>query len=199
MAAATRSLLLTEAERVIRQRGFTDFSFADLATAAGIRKASVHHHFPTKAALGGLLLEAYTARLLTGLKALRLARGDALQRLRGFAGLYRASLEAGQACLCGVLAAELAALSPAMQAGVRDFFALNIAWLSAVLAEGQAEGSLRADLDPASQATAVLATLQGALLLGQTLGIPAFEDALGALLAGLQPLTSLKAHPHAGP
>ena len=52
----TQDLLLTEAERLVRTRGFDAMSFADLAVAADIRKASVHYHFPTKADLAAKLI-----------------------------------------------------------------------------------------------------------------------------------------------
>ena len=46
-----KAQLLSHAESLVRERGFDAFSYADLAKGADITKASVHHHFPTKAAL----------------------------------------------------------------------------------------------------------------------------------------------------
>ncbi len=51
----TKELLLKEAEMLVRTRGFAAFSYADLSERVGIRKASIHHHFPTKEELGGAL------------------------------------------------------------------------------------------------------------------------------------------------
>ena len=53
----TRTALLESAERTARQRGYDGFSYADLADDVGIRKASIHHHFPTKATLALALIE----------------------------------------------------------------------------------------------------------------------------------------------
>lgn len=33
------------------QRGYSAFSYTDISEAIGIRKASIHHYFPTKAGL----------------------------------------------------------------------------------------------------------------------------------------------------
>ena len=54
----TRAELLIQAETLVRGRGYAGFSYADLAEAVGIRKASIHHHFPTKVDLGAALVAA---------------------------------------------------------------------------------------------------------------------------------------------
>ncbi|MEO9863924.1 TetR/AcrR family transcriptional regulator, partial [Yoonia sp.] len=59
MPTDTKTALLDSAERAARTRGFDGFSYADLAQDVGIRKASIHHHFPTKAALSAALMERY--------------------------------------------------------------------------------------------------------------------------------------------
>lgn len=47
MTADTKTLLLQEAETLLRTHGYAAFSYADLSERIGIRKASIHHHFPT--------------------------------------------------------------------------------------------------------------------------------------------------------
>ena len=58
----TRTELLIQAESLVRGRGWSGFSYADLAEAVGIRKASIHHHFRTKDDLGAALVDATLAR-----------------------------------------------------------------------------------------------------------------------------------------
>ena len=60
----THSLLLDLAETLIRKRGYDGFSYADIASDAGIRKASIHYHFPTKPDLGLAVLDRYKERLI---------------------------------------------------------------------------------------------------------------------------------------
>jgi len=60
-----KTALLDSAERAARRRGFDGFSYADLAKDMGIRKASIHHHFPTKAALSVALMKRYYINLKT--------------------------------------------------------------------------------------------------------------------------------------
>ncbi len=182
-----RTQLLTQAEAVVRRAGYAGFSYADLAERVGIRKPSIHHYFPVKEDLGAALVEAYTGRFTGALDDIAAASRNAPERLEAYAGLYRAELQGGQGCLCGVLASELAGLPDRIRAGVRRFFQVNAEWLATVLAEGQAAGSIRSDVDACSQATAVLAGLQGAMLVGQALGSTgAFDAATTAIHAGLR-------------
>src|SRR5258708_3481817 len=110
MVEDTRTLLIETAMAQVRRQGYAGFSYADLATAVGIRKASIHHHFPTKEDLGVALVEAYT-KLLGAERARITAEGvGAVPRLRAYATLYSDGLPAGLGCLCGVLTGELAGL-----------------------------------------------------------------------------------------
>ncbi len=187
MHLATRTQILTEAEAVVRRVGYAGFSYADLAERVGIRKPSIHHHFPAKVDLGAALVETYTDRFTEALGDIAAASRDAPERLDAYAGLYRAGLQAGQGCLCGVLASELAGLPERVRAGVRRFFEVNAEWLATVIAEGQAVGSIRADVDAQSQAAAVLAGLEGAMLVARALGsVEAFDFAAAAIQAGLR-------------
>jgi hypothetical protein len=43
------------AEAHICKAGYGGFSFRDLATEIGIKSASVHHHFPTKASMAAAM------------------------------------------------------------------------------------------------------------------------------------------------
>lgn len=52
MTTMTRERLLSEAEHLMREKGYSAFSYADLSKIVGITKASIHHHFPTKDILG---------------------------------------------------------------------------------------------------------------------------------------------------
>lgn len=184
----TRAALLSEAEILVRGRGWSGFSYADLAEAVGIRKASIHHHFRTKEALAGALIEAYEARYDAALADILARETDGVARIEAYGGLYLGGVEQGLGCLCAALAVELETLPDGLRARIGAFFDKHIAWLVRVLEEGQADGSVRAGLDPGPQARMVVATLEGALLLERFLAGPAgFGQALAALSAGLRP------------
>ena len=59
-----REAILDSAERRMRQGGFHACSFSEIASDVGIKSASVHYHFETKAHLGAALVARYEARVL---------------------------------------------------------------------------------------------------------------------------------------
>ena len=184
----TRSTLLAEAETLVRRRGYSGFSYADLAEAVGIRKASIHHHFPTKTDLALALLDSYSARYAGALDDIRAASTDGVARVLAYADLYLGGVEQGLGCLCAALASEHDTLPPRLREDLGRFFARHIAWLAQVLDEGRANASVRAEVEPASYARMIVATLEGALMMERFVGGAAgFRDTLSALQQGLKP------------
>lgn len=184
MVADTRSSLIDAALGLVRRQGYAAFSYADLAAEVGIRKPSIHHHFPNKEDLGVAMVAAYAERVTERLRAIETASADPIERVRAYAMLYREGLASGQSCLCGVLASELGALPPRIQASVRQFFAANLRWLETVLGDGVPPR--RRAAVARRDARTVLATLQGAMFVALSLGEPvSFDQALDGLLAGL--------------
>ncbi len=55
-----KEAILNAAENKARLGGYNNFSFRELANEVGIKSASVHYHFPTKADLGAELVKRYT-------------------------------------------------------------------------------------------------------------------------------------------
>lgn len=159
-----RDRLMEIAEPMVRRGGYNGFSFRDVAEIAGIKAASVHYHFPTKADLGAALARRYTDRFLDRL-------GDPAvdgpeQRLADFVGQFRAALAGdGLMCLCGILGAEIANLPQAVAAATGDFFRRNIDWLAVVYARtGHGVPESRA------QAVRLISALEGALIVSRATG-----------------------------
>ena len=64
MVSETAGRLMDLAEAHIRNAGYGGFSFRDLAAEIGIKSASVHHHFPTKATMAAAVARRYGDRFL---------------------------------------------------------------------------------------------------------------------------------------
>lgn len=187
MSLKTRDRLLSEAERLVRRLGYAGFSYADLAAEVGLTKASIHHHFPSKEALGLALVAAYDERYDAAMAEIRAARADAPSRIDAYAALYLKGLEDDLGCLCAALAVEVAALPDAFRKALTAFFKKHVEWLGEVIAEGQAEGSLRSGVEPRALARQIIATLEGALLMERVFGrADGFEDTLSALKASVR-------------
>ena len=175
----TRDIILAEAERLIRTRGYAAFSYADLAEAAAIAKASVHHHFPTKEDLILVLLDGYMVRFHAALAAIRGDHTNMLDRLNAYADLFLDGFERGMLPLCGALSAERAALPPAMHPRIHHFFQVHLDWLHTVLEDGGIT-------PPQATALLLLSTLEGGSFVGWAMSdkasvLAAFSTALRTL------------------
>lgn len=167
-----REAILDAAESRMRQGGYHGFSFRDLAADVGVKSASVHYHFPTKADLGAAAAERYLARLLARLGDAADSR-PAAEKLDAMRLVFRDALvRDGRMCLCGALGAEIASLPPMVALPTRGFFVACLAWLETALSGlGEEQAGRRA--------RHLLALLEGALLLARTLDdVAAFDAAM---------------------
>lgn len=180
----TKTQLLDQAEVFARRRGFDGFSFADLADSAGIRKASVHYHFPAKADLSFGLIDRYRAVFLEKLRPITQAETKAGARLLRFVDLYRQASDGGRSlCLCVALSVTQTALPQDSTAILGAFHRDVTAWLEAVLRLAQADGSIRHVSDPRAEAQAVMAQVEGAQIMARAAQDAArFEAGIATLI-----------------
>jgi TetR/AcrR family transcriptional regulator, transcriptional repressor for nem operon len=180
------SQILDVAERLVQQRGFNGFSYADIAAELHVTKAALHYHFAGKAELGEALIARYGANFAAALDALDAIDLDAPAKLEGYARLYLDVLRNQRMCMCGMLAAEYQTLPERMQTAVIDFFNANESWLERVVAQGQRQSTLRASESARDIARAIVGGFEGAMLVARPYGdITRFEAAIRPLLAGL--------------
>ncbi len=183
-AADTADRILDIAERLVQTRGFNAFSYADIAVALNVTKASLHYHFPTKAKLGERLVERYQEAFLSALARIDATCGDARAKLRAYVDIYTYVLDNDRMCLCGMLAADYATLPDAIKDRVRRFFAANEAWLTPVLQHGRASKELAFSGPPIERARMLVGALEGAMLLARSHGDPGrFRSAATRILA----------------
>jgi TetR/AcrR family transcriptional repressor of nem operon len=182
----TASQILDVAERLVQERGFNGFSYADVAKELGISKAALHYHFPGKAELGEALIERYAARFGDALASLNASELDAREKLEAYVRLYADVFKDERMCLCGMLAADYATLPDQMRARVVTFFDDNEAWLARVLEDGRAAGTLRFHGSSRAVARTLLAGLEGAMLVSRPYGdLKRFRSAAGLLIDGV--------------
>lgn len=163
----TRQRVLDVAERLVQERGFNAFSYADIAAELGVTKASLHYHFASKAELGEALIIRYTERFANALGAIDARSDGAPGKLDAYLGLYLDVLRGRRMCLCGMLAAEYQTLPKRMRAAVVDFFEFNEAWLERTLEDGHRQSTLRLGGSAKDAARMIVSALQGAMLIAR--------------------------------
>jgi TetR/AcrR family transcriptional regulator, transcriptional repressor for nem operon len=181
-----KDLILNSAQRLVQQRGFNGFSYADVAEEVGIRKASLHHHFPSKNDLGVALIRSYCEQFDGELAHIDQSKLKADERLRAYVKLYRNTLHNDCMCLCGMLGTEVTILAESMRPELRGFFVHNTEWLSELLATGKLQKRLRFNGAAADHARLFLSFLQGALMLARATGdLAAFDRSAEIMLSML--------------
>jgi TetR/AcrR family transcriptional repressor of nem operon len=183
---STVAQILDAAERLVQERGFNGFSYADVARELGVTKAALHYHFASKADLGDALIDRYAERFFGALMTVDDDGSDALAKLRSYAKIYADVFRADRMCLCGMLAADYATLPDPMRERVVRFFDDNEVWLSRVLDEGKKAGTIRFQGPSRRVARTLIGGLEGAMLVARPYhDLKRFRDAAELLIGGL--------------
>jgi TetR/AcrR family transcriptional repressor of nem operon len=182
----TATEVLDVAERLVQERGFNGFSYADISAEMGITTASLHYHFAGKAELGRALIDRYSLRFGEALDAIEASPTTAPAKLAAYAELYANVLRQQRLCLCGVLAAEYQTLPEPMRGSVLRFFEGNEAWLKRILELGASEGSLHLSGSLEDVARMIVSGLEGAMLIARPFSdVARFDSAAAQLLGSL--------------
>lgn len=158
-----KEALLKAAENKVRLGGYNNFSFRELATEVGIKSASVHYHFPTKADLGAALAHQYTNSFLSALGEPNEIKEKGKNPIDIYTDLFRqALLEDDKMCLCGLLGAQSESLPDKVRLEVKRFFEQNLSWL-------QAAHRVNKEQDPVYAAIMTMSVLEGGMMISKAL------------------------------
>jgi len=173
--------------QLVQERGYNGFSYADIATAIGIRKASIHYYFPSKQDLVQSVLANYRREFADKLEQINNQSHSWPHKLQLFFGLYRETLENNKKlCLCSMMAAELQSFPEEIREELNGFFRANESWVGKVLEEGHKAGEFTLSIPAAEQARILVAFVQGAQLLSRSSGeISSYDTLVANLLASL--------------
>src|ERR1700759_816793 len=188
----TRERIVAAAAGLMFDNGVAETTLEDIRAAAGVSGSQVYHYFEDKQALVRAVIDYQTDAVLD-------AQGDHLDRLDTVGGLrawrdflveHQRRLGCRGGCPIGALGAEVAETD----AVARLAAAPGLARWEVRIRDGpqamHARGDLPADADPADLALAMLAALQGGLLLTQLQrDTKPLEVTLDAMLDRVEALT----------
>jgi TetR/AcrR family transcriptional regulator, transcriptional repressor for nem operon len=182
-----RAAIIDAAATLMYQKGVSMTSLDDVLTAAGSGKSQLYHYFDNKADLVAAVIERQLELVL--------ARQPTLTHIESWDGidawvseiLTAHSAPGGPfACPLGTMAAELKN-DPTFRPLLDDAFRRWEAPLARGLQTIQDRGELVADADPRRMASAVIAALQGGMLLARVRGdIAPLRDTLEGAVAQLR-------------
>lgn len=166
--------IISYTRQLLTSGGYQSFSFADISAKVNIRKASIHHHFPSKAELVKVVVTEYREEARAGMQAMSQQMNDPVAELQAYVDYWASCIREGSSpfCICAMLAVELPTLPPEVAGEVSGHFSDLTEWLTSLLRRGESEKRLRLPVSPADEASLLMATVHGAMLSAR-----AFNDA----------------------
>jgi AcrR family transcriptional regulator len=166
---ATRERILAAASALMYDQGMAVTSIDEVKAVAGVSSSQLYHYFADKRTLVTAVIERQS-ELVLGFQEPALLAVDDLESLRGWRDAVIATVQARGGvggCPIGSLASELSD----RDASHREALAAGFERWETAIREGlermRERGELAQDADPAELALALLAALQGGLLLAQ--------------------------------
>ena len=172
--SGTAERLMDLAEARISEAGYGGFSFRGLAAEIGIKSASVHHHFPTKAGMAAAVARRYGERFFEIVAPRHDESEDEVVAI--YRSAFRSEIERdGRMCLNGMLGAEAGGVPPEVMEEIEAFFRRCVDDLSSRIG----------GRDAMARAFHVMAALEGGRILARAYGdITAFDQATASQFLG---------------
>jgi TetR/AcrR family transcriptional regulator, transcriptional repressor for nem operon len=188
---ATRARIVAAASELMLAQGVARTTIEDIQAAAGVSASQMYHYFADKDALVMAVIDHQEERVLAvqhqgldGLDSLA-----ALARWRDLVVDTAKGLGCGGGCPLGSLASDLSEADPVARVRLAGAFARWEDMLGRGLTAMRDRGELAANADPGELALALLAAVQGGLLLSQvrreTRPLEVAIDAVLARISGL--------------
>lgn len=185
----TRQRIVDAAADLIFDQGVAHTTIEDVRKAADVSSSQLYHYFDGKPALVHAVIEHQTDAIVSNQETFDLSSLDGLRKWRDWVIDYQHALGCRGGCPIGSLGSELAETEPQ----ARDQVAAGMKrWEAAIqhgLREMHAHGRLATEANPDKLALALLAALEGGLLLTQierdTKPLEAALDAMLELIATL--------------
>jgi TetR/AcrR family transcriptional repressor of nem operon len=172
MQGETSDRILQTAKNLMTDLGYSAFSYADVSEAVQISKASIHHHFPTKAKLVVSVLRAHRAKMVQGTQLLTQQVEDPFARLQAYVQHWEGCIRGKKEpfCIAALLAAELPSLPDEVQYEIKQHFLELVGWIRMTLEEGARKRALTLRGSPEDEAQSFMAVVHGGMLSARALG-----------------------------
>jgi TetR/AcrR family transcriptional regulator, transcriptional repressor for nem operon len=166
MNGNTAGRIMDVAHQLLVERGFSAFSYADIAEAVEIRKASIHHHFPTKTALVVAVLERHRLRMQEAHAALDEHVSSPIDRLKKYVDYWEACIRSMTEpfCIAALLGAELPGLPEEVQTEVGKHFTCLRQWIAKNMKDGVKQKMIKLQGTAEVEAEMLMAAVHGAMI-----------------------------------
>jgi AcrR family transcriptional regulator len=185
----TRQRIVDAAAELIFRQGVAHTTIDDVRAAANVSSSQLYHYFDDKPALVRAVVDHQADTMIGGQENFDFSTLDGLRAWRNFVIAAQREQHCSGGCPIGSLGGQLAETDPDARVHLAEGFKRWEAAIQSGLREMQARGGLTPDADPDTLGLALLAALQGGLLLTQvkrdTKPLEAALDAMLDLIARL--------------
>lgn len=178
--------IIDAAQELLEERGYNGFSYADLEKALGIRKASIHHHFPKKDDLIAAILDKVAVLLQDKKITLAQCGGSAFEKIWQFlGGGCETSACSGRICTITSLQHDFPQLSSELQKKLTELCSFEVEIVAEILEDAKKRKKIEFAGPAIDKARSVLVTAKGAMHYARIYGQPFVESIRKELETGL--------------
>ncbi len=183
----TRTKILDVADDLVQRVGLNAMSYKHISDVVGIRKASIHHHFPKKEDLVDELLERCAISYGEQYQQIVDGRGQAPEKLRKLAAVFEGGLRNKKLCLVGSISTNQNTLHDSSCHILQSTIKNTIFIYSAVFEQGRLEESLTFTGTDNEAAFTFFSFLVGAQTIARSHGgVQQFHQAIEAFISNIE-------------
>jgi len=169
----TKERIIKQASELLNQKGYYSVSLSEIMAVTGLQKGGIYNHFGSKEELALQVFEYNVGALSRLFSEVLRTKKHAIERIIGFAHVTKDLLNGVPfAGGCAIMNAAIEAddALPYLREQAAAALQRMHRMMERTLQEGIEKGQLKADIDPASVATVVIAAMEGALMMSRLLG-----------------------------
>jgi TetR/AcrR family transcriptional repressor of nem operon len=180
----TTTKILDVAEELAQQAGPNAMSYQQISNSVGVRKASIHHHFPKKENLIEALLKRCQISYGDKYRAIVADSGTAPDKLRKLAAVFADGLQKQQLCLVGTISADLNTLQESSRRVLEETIQETVGIFMEVFTQGHQESSLAVTGSSEDMAYAFFSFLIGTQISARACGgVQSFNNSTEAIIS----------------
>ena len=170
----TKEKILEIASDLIRSKGINGMSYQDISDAIGIRKASIHYHFPKKDDLIDALINDSKNKYHSFYLSIANSKESPLIKLKTIANIFAQGIEQNKVCLFAVLSSECELMNEQAVNYINDAISKTITIFSSIFKNAQDENLITTKIDSLELAHTYYNILNGGQIIGRSLGTTEF-------------------------
>lgn len=172
MNSNTVDRILNLSFKLLNDGGCKAFSYNDLAKELGIKTASIHYHFPSKADLVNAIAKKLRLTINEMLKGIDDNYPSPEAKLKQFLETFKDRFNtSGNICMCSMMSSDFANLPYTAKEETKGVWKDIEGWIASVLKAGKEDGTFSFEGSPEVVSKAVFASLEGS-----TISATTFQD-----------------------